>query len=211
VKQTHGWYVPDEDHHFHGYFQAVGEGEYQKRQRETTLSYVNKFRRALDIGAHVGFWSRPLSEVFSEVIAFEPSPEYQELLKLNAPKVKIIPVALGETNQRVSLQVPEGNTGAAFVVSGDDVEMKMLDDYEYSDVDLIKIDVEGYELGVLKGAQRTLMRNDAVVVVEQKPHAHFKDRWAQWDAVKWLCDEFGYRIVARVVDDWILKRQWRAE
>ena len=206
MKEVYGWYFPDEDHHFKGYFDAVGEGEYQKPQREMALSYCHKFRRALDIGGHVGLWSRPLSKVFTEVIAFEPHPEYQKLFALNAPKAKLIPVALGEESRKVGLMVPEGNTGAAYVSEGDGYDMVRLDDYEYRDIDLIKIDVEGYELGVLKGARRTLVTNNPVIVIEQKPHPHFSDRWGKLDAIKFLCEGFDYKVVNRVIDDWILKR-----
>jgi len=206
MKEIYGWYVPDDDQHFKGYFDAVGEGEYQKPQREVALSYCGKFRKAIDIGGHVGFWSRPLSEVFKEVVAFEPHPGYGELFRLNAPKANLIPVALGEEHRTVDLEIPEGNTGAAFVKDGSSYDMFPLDDYEFKDVDLIKIDVEGYELGVLRGARRTLVTNNPIIVVEQKPHPHFKDRWDRFDAIKFLCNGFGYRVMDKVVDDWILKR-----
>jgi len=49
-----------------------------------------------------------------------------------------------------------------------DVPMTTLDHFGFVDVDLIKIDVEGLEASVVKGAEKTLLRCRPVMVVEQK-------------------------------------------
>ena len=69
-------------------------------------------------------------------------------------------------------------------------------------MDLIKIDVEGFEKFVLEGARKTLQRCKPVVVIEQKPHA---ERYAvgRYDAVTWL-QRMGAQVLTRVVDDFIL-------
>ena len=86
------------------------------------------------------------------------------------------------------------------------VQMTLLDHFGFTDVDLIKIDCEGYEYPILKGACETLQNNDAVIIVEQKPHKTDQYTWGQYAAVEYLIDVHGYRIVDRVVDDWILKK-----
>ena len=40
---------------------------------------------------------------------------------------------------------------------------------DFADVDLIKVDCEGYELNVLRGALQTILINKPVIIVEQKP------------------------------------------
>ena len=45
----------------------------QERQRSIALNYVKSFRNCLDIGSHVGFWTRDLAEHFEVVHCFEPN------------------------------------------------------------------------------------------------------------------------------------------
>lgn len=46
------------------------------------------------------------------------------------------------------------------------IDQRVLDDYNYDDVDIIKIDVEGYELLVLEGASKTIQKNRPIIQVE---------------------------------------------
>jgi hypothetical protein len=48
--------------------------------------------------------------------------------------------------------------------------MRTLDSLEFSGVDFLKIDCEGYEHHVIAGARETLLRCKPCVIVEQKPH-----------------------------------------
>ena len=48
------------------------------------------------------------------------------------------------------------------------IKIKTLDSYELSDIDFIKIDVDGYEDLLLKGAEETLANNDPVINIEMK-------------------------------------------
>jgi len=46
--------------------------EYQKIQRDNSITYVEKFNIAIDIGAYVAFWSKDLCKLFNKTICFEP-------------------------------------------------------------------------------------------------------------------------------------------
>ena len=80
--------------------------------------------------------------------------------------------ALGDKQQEVQMEYDVtryGNTGCYMVSgSGDKIQMTTLDTHELTNVDLIKIDVEGYELEVLQGGQNTIEKNKPVVVMEVK-------------------------------------------
>jgi len=207
MKNVHGWYLPDDDTHFTEYLNGIHKAgqpvEYQFAQRDTATRWCDKFDFALDIGAHVGLWSRPLRLKFKRVIAFEPHKPFIEILKANAPNVEIESVALGSTISKVGMEVSDGNSGITRVTSGGSVSMRELDSFELPPVDFIKIDCEGYELPILEGAYTLLKHCSPVIVVEQKPH---KYAWGQHAAVEYLIDKHNFRIVDRVIDDWVLKK-----
>jgi hypothetical protein len=68
----------------------------------------------------------------------------------------------------------------------DDVEVVVLDDYKFTDVDFIKVDCEGYELFVLKGAEKTILENKPTIVVEQKTGNGQRYGLGEKDAVSYL-------------------------
>jgi hypothetical protein len=53
----------------------------------------------------------------------------------------------------------------------------MLDSFNIQHIDFIKVDCEGYELFVLRGAIETLKRDKPCVIVEQKPETGMADRY----------------------------------
>lgn len=213
MKQVHGWYLPDDDVHFTQYLEGLKKAgepvEYQRAQRETAFKHCDRFRKAIDIGAHVGLWTLPLTARFDRVIAFEPHAPFVEILRKQAPMAEIHQAALGGNYDTKHMSVNADNSGIAYIDDSGTagvVNLVMLDHYGMCDIDFIKIDCEGYEYPILKGACETLRNNDAVIIVEQKPHKTDQYTWGQYAAVEYLMDVHDYRIVDRVVDDWILKK-----
>ena len=212
-KYIYGWWLPKEDQHFEGYFsQSVQVGDkrlYQPQHIDRCFYHIkNRKHTAIDVGGHCGFWSFYLGGNFEKVYAFEPVEIFRECFKKNIPhgNVELLPVALGNENGFVSMNVELENTGATHVSSNtndlDKVELKKLDDYELTDVDFIKIDVEGYENQVVLGAKETLLRNKPIIIVEQKG---FSDRFneTQFEAVDTL-KSYGAKVIDQVVKDYIL-------
>jgi len=212
-KYIYGWWLPKEDQHFEGYFsQSVQVGDkrlYQPQHIDRCFYHIkNRKHTAIDVGGHCGFWSFYLGRNFKKVYAFEPVEIFRECFKKNIPhgNVELLPVALGNENGFVSMNVELENTGATHVSSNtndlDKVELKKLDDYELTDVDFIKIDVEGYENQVVLGAKETLLRNKPIIIVEQKG---FSDRFneTQFEAVDTL-KSYGAKVIDQVVKDYIL-------
>lgn len=144
--------------------------QYRKFERAMTLLPMDRRRRAVDIGAHVGLWSMQLVKHFQFVFAFEPNPVVADLWRWNvtAKNAALRAIALGETADRVGLKVYDGHSGHTQVSGPGNVPMHTLDSFGFVDVDFIKIDVEGFEAAVVKGAEQTLLRCRPVMVVEQK-------------------------------------------
>jgi len=208
MKEVQGWWLPDNEAHIVHYFETIKANAYQPLHQQTVVKHCKQFRTAVDIGAHVGLWARGLTEKFDKVICFEPCEEFAEILPKNAPKVHTIHrCALGWREGQVAMAIEPDNTGSTHVARGatGNIPMFPLDHFNLTDVDLIKIDVEGYELDVLKGAVETLRNNDPVIIVEQKERYVIPEE-GKHAAVRFLMKELQYRIIGRVVDDWILRK-----
>lgn len=138
---------------------------------------------AIDIGANIGFYSYAMAQLYTQVYAFEINPELtRALTNFNCECITVIAKGLSSTARRATLHIPVVNriplTGWASLTAGncpntDDhlektIELATLDSFELSLVSLIKIDVEGHELEVLRGAESTVAECRPVVIVEIK-------------------------------------------
>lgn len=162
--KVNGWELPDGEHHFIQYAEKDG---YQFKMIEIALGYVRNWRTAVDVGAHVGFHAKKFAALFGDVWAFEPIPSNYRCLIHNAPEVKAVMTALGDDRGDLSLSlVAPDNSGSWEKGEGTTVPVMRLDDYPLENVDLLKIDVQGMELEVLKGAEATVKRWKPLVIVE---------------------------------------------
>lgn len=160
------------------YFQGLGSGSTISRSGE--MRVINLATRAnsipslyFDVGGNMGHYTAALikASADSEIHVFEPSrslaSEIQEKFRLNS-KVRVNCVALSDRQEQLTLvAVHEGATTSTFHQHLDDtykhaeeVKCETLDFYckqnGIGEIGLLKIDVEGHELKVLKGASRLL-------------------------------------------------------
>jgi FkbM family methyltransferase len=169
----------------------------------TALRAVRQELTVFDVGANIGVHSRFLSPSATRVYAFEPNDEVLPLLEFNTVdlnNVSIHAVALSDRIGTASLSSNRTwNKGTASL--GDpaegkstEVEVTTLDSWLSPDmrVDLIKLDVEGHELSVLKGAISTLSRCRPVVALEQRSD-EFSDANSETPSVR-LLRSLGYEM-----------------
>lgn len=154
-----------------------GRGTYQIKKIRAAIEICKAHNRgamAIDIGAHVGFWSMHLVNSFTYVYAFEPIPMHRECFVQNveSPYCMLMPYALGAENGDAWLTIPDGSSGGTHVSDDGNIhaEMRTLDSLQFASCDFIKIDVEGFELDVLRGADETIRKFWPIICVEQKPH-----------------------------------------
>lgn len=155
----------------------------QHRFLHDVLPHTARRGLAIDIGAHIGLWTRALAIQFKFVVAFEPVIENFTCLALNAtlPNTQLENVALGATSGMVAMELPKKSNSGCWYASRNlgDTPMRTLDSYKFNDVDLIKIDVEGLEGEVLSGAQNTIQRCIPTIVFEENGLGlkHYGPNW----------------------------------
>lgn len=130
------------------------------------LQACNQYRVAVDGGAHVGHWSRRLRDHFDTVHAFEPEPENFRKLE-HVEGIEAHKAALGAERHTAALEPGPDNTGQWHLTAGAGVTVRPLDSFALQRVDLLKLDVEGYELQALQGAAATITLSCPVVLIEE--------------------------------------------
>ncbi len=180
----------------------VVDGNGQQPQRENGLQSVKSWRNAIDVGSNAGEWTRPLAKRFKKVICFEPNPNFRKCFAKNISENNVVlhPYALSTHSH----QAEQGaiHTHLNFTVGDTEprkgnIECRSLDSFDLSDVDYIKIDVDGFEIPVLLGAEQTLRRNNAVINIEMKE----RKRPIIVRQARKILGKYGYRLHNRVKSD----------
>jgi len=97
-----------------------------------------------------------MNKYCGRVVAFEPDALHYECLVKNVPEnIETHQLAVGQEKKTISLS-QDNFTQSKRVIGEGSIPMVTVDSLEIDDIDLIKIDVEGYEMEVLKGAVETL-------------------------------------------------------
>ncbi|GAA3990861.1 MULTISPECIES: FkbM family methyltransferase [Streptomyces] len=131
---------------------------------------------AVDVGGWYGPWTRRLSERASRVVTVEPVPHLARLLTSAAPaNVRVVQAAAADRPGTARLWLPPddaGDRGVSSLVRRDihgralEVPCVTLDELALKDVGFIKVDVDGSELAVLRGATGLLARDRPALFVE---------------------------------------------
>ena len=145
----------------------------------------------LDVGAHLGSITAEVLRASPavKVQAFEAIPEKVERLRRKFPQVQVHECALADAQGVATFYVDARHSACSSLArtAGEVREIKVrlqtLDAIvDADDVDVLKIDVEGAELGVLRGAVRTLERCRPVVMFESGPNEVLGfTKAAMWD------------------------------
>jgi FkbM family methyltransferase len=171
------------------------------------LPMLKNKRVCIQAGGNCGVWPRVLAPLFSQVLTFEPDPMNYVALKHNVadfPNVTPFNVALGTEAGFVDMFTPSHETDNCGALQVDvkpfgTVPMISIDSLYVSAIDMIYLDIEGFEIPALRGAARTIRENRPLVVIEDKG---LSERYGhkQGDADRVMAD-FGYKVAKRMHRD----------
>ena len=226
MKKSGDWWICDEEQNMMKYTEVAKRGElsWQGGFPKLLLDFVKDPKVYVDIGANYGFMSTALATVFDQVHAFEVIPTTYECLVKNCEgydNIKTYACGLGDkastmlakrrlktaghsqiVNDPNEIKLyKEGNHPKRHMVELFDIPVKTLDSFNFDRIDLLKIDVEGFEEFVIDGANETLKRCSPVIALEitrEKKTKVVRTR----DAVK-MVEDLNYTFVKQKKDDFI--------
>ena len=153
----------------------------------------------MDVGANIGNHAVAFSKTFGKVVAFEPNPIVFLLLQANSIGRNIKPINSGLSSKSGKLLFEQDfdNLGASKIInlasaSSIEILVTTLDDEipenEIQSVSFIKIDVEGHEYEVLRGAKKLLESAKPVLAIE----AIYRSETEAGEKVEKLLRSVGY-------------------
>jgi len=160
-------------------------GVYEKEELDILFDFLAPLQEifaagsCLDIGANIGNHSIYFAPIFATVHSFEPHPATFRLLDFNVSGIGNVVAhnfGLGDSKGTFTLRENPTNLGGSAIADGSvggagDIEIRV-ERVDGLDLDLralcfVKIDVEGFEASVLRGAIDTIRAHEPLIVLEQ--------------------------------------------
>jgi FkbM family methyltransferase len=168
------------------------EHDYELNNINFLNNYLTKGMTVIDVGAHLGALSMIMAEKVGptgKIISFEPTPStfllLQKTVSINGQSAVVIPVrkAVSDKPGKAQFYVmgAEANNANSLSNNGDtqhkgvpvDIDLTSIDlvkkEYQLSAIDLVKIDAEGAELSVLKGAIEVIKKDKPKIILALHP------------------------------------------
>lgn len=183
----------------------------QVHHLEEALSLFPCRGTAIDAGANIGDFVRPLAASFDHVHAIEPAADTAECLAANVTdwglgeRVSVHRVAVSDKRETVHMEGRvDRRTITRHVAPGGDIEAVPIDSLAITEVGFLKLDVEGYEERALNGAKATIMRDRPHIMMEvkEKTNVRYGARYGSHE----LLTSWGYTLKRKIGEreiDWL--------
>jgi FkbM family methyltransferase len=193
------------------------EAEWGEHELSVLRDIVAPGGTALDVGANQGFFAFAFVGLVDSVHAFEPNPDYADFARrMLGARAQVHQVALSNYVGTAEFVVPVAEDGTELHLGGNlshghaqpgnslkyTVGVRTIDSYGFTNVRVIKIDVEGSEMQVLEGARTTIMRDRPSLIVELLTGAHADpiavtgEICASYGYAAWIITKDGQRVEA---------------
>jgi len=175
--------------------------------KETILRYTLLGSTALDVGAHIGSHTLTLAKSVGHkgvVYAFEPQKKvYRELVKnLELNRIEnVVPLryCVGSTHEVIEMNPTDIRDGRTRVgKGGDKAELRTIDSFNFSNVSMIKIDVEGFQIPVLLGGLQTIRTWHPAIIIEILGGNRYEQLLPRFqkdvDTTRQILEQLGYEL-----------------
>ena len=156
----------------------------------------------IDVGSNYGYISIRASKLCNKVFSFEPQMFMYDLSKKSISdnsitNIEVFNLALGDEEKEINLSKIDYsgngiNVGEVSIKysndTGESTRIVKLDDFLDDDVDIIKIDVQGYEKFVLNGSKETIKKNTPILIIEVETHQLWKFSYTSEHLFKFIRD-----------------------
>ena len=176
IEKINDLWVPSNDNQI-VQWRKEGSPYMQDRCLNRFLKYCDnnniQFKTVLDIGAWCGTWSLAMQKYAENISCYEPDETHFICLQKNLEpfnNVSLYNHAIGNEEGFVQLTEESATQNTRVIQEKGDTKICTLDSLNLNNVGLIKIDVEGYEMEVLKGAIETI-KNVRFIMIELNNNA----------------------------------------
>jgi FkbM family methyltransferase len=202
LTQRKGWWVPTRDKI------SLEITLAEVHDLDLILPHCKQYRRVIQAGGQIGIWPMALAGKFRHVWTFEPDLNNYAALVQNTGNVANIVrtrMALGDKDGMGSMDhIDPENIGAHQVKEGEDFKIGTVDSYMFDDVDLIQLDIEGFEHQAILGAADTIDKCSPVIVLELKGLGK-RYGYTDEETIEFLAG-LGYKIKDRIHRDVLFVR-----
>ena len=179
---------------------------------EKSIPHITNFTTAIDVGCRYGQFTRPILEYFDHCYSFDYrlTKDMKALLaETLGKKITYYETGLSDKEETATAWggvIVENRQGHFSDSKKMQAHLTTMDSYGIQDVGFIKIDVEGHELMVLRGALNTIERNNPVICIEQNDATEKWGKGKEFEALDFLKD-IGYTVVDTRKHDYIMVRK----
>lgn len=195
MKLVHGILYPDSD------VECAPAMHFTIGDLEVVYPHVKRFGVAVQAGGNVGVFPVKLAERFKTVYTFEPDAKNFACLCRNVMAENVIKIqsALGSSHELIELKRNPENVGAHYVDGKGVIPTFRIDDLALNALDLLMLDVEGYEISAIKGGMSAINEfRPCIVVEENKCQTRYGNEEGD---LRRLLESIGYRVVAKAHRD----------
>lgn len=191
-----GYAIIENDTHIGKWVEKNKRLDFDQNALPLILPHIKETDFVIDCGANIGAYTFAFLGSADFVLSFEPNKEAFECLQYNTKHYvhsHIFNYAIGAVSGRVKV-VKDINAGASHCIlaSDGDIEMRAIDSFKLKKCDFIKIDVEGFEVDVLRGAIKTIQEFKPKMYIEINEGALARYGTSPKDIFDFL-DIFGYK------------------